>query len=76
MSDSIWDRFPAASDIRCVEMKDQLADRVARETRHASAAELVVILCSDSRCFWQEMQRRYPPPPAEEAMPDDYPVRR
>ena len=61
MSDSIWDHFPAASDIRCVEMKDQLAGRVARETRHASADELVAYFRAASRRFWQEMGRPYPP---------------
>ena len=67
MSDSIWDRLPAASDIRCVEMKDQLADRVARETRSASPEELVAYFHKASRRFWQEMGRPYPPG-SEEAM--------
>ncbi len=61
MSDSIWDRFPAASDIRCVEMKDQLQDRVTRETRNASVDELVAYFRDASRRFWQEMGRPCPP---------------
>ncbi len=67
MSDSIWDRFPAACDIRCVELKDQLAGRVARETRNVSADELVAYFRDASRRFWQEMGRPYPPG-REEAM--------
>ncbi|MDY0168717.1 MAG: hypothetical protein RBS80_19365 [Thermoguttaceae bacterium] len=60
MSDSIWDRFPQASDIRCVEMKDQLQGRVSRETRNASADELVAYFHDASWRFWQEMGRPYP----------------
>ncbi len=51
MSDTIWDRFPAACDTRCLEMKDQLAGRVASETRHASADELVAYFRHASRRF-------------------------
>ncbi len=61
MNDSNWDRFPAACDVRCVEMKDQLADRVSRETRNASPDELVSYFRDASRHFWQEMGRAYPP---------------
>ncbi len=57
MSSSIWDRYPPASDIRCVEMKDRLQDRVARETRNASVDELVVYFRDASRRFWEEMGR-------------------
>ncbi len=60
MSNSIWDRLPAASDIHCIEMKDQLQDRVASETRNVSADELVAYFRNASRRFWQEMGRACP----------------
>ncbi len=61
MSSSLWDRYPPASDIRCVEMKDRLQERVTRETRRASVDELVAYFRNASRRFRQEMGRPDPP---------------
>jgi len=71
MSSSFWNRFPPASDIRCVEMKDRLQDRVSRETRNASPDELVAYFRNAARRFWQQMGRPIGVPWAESIQHDD-----
>jgi hypothetical protein len=60
MNKTFWQRFPAGAEIRCVEMKDQVQERVARDTLGVAPDRLVAYFREASQRFWREMGRPCP----------------
>ncbi|MDI6774910.1 MAG: hypothetical protein QME60_05890 [Verrucomicrobiota bacterium] len=61
MNKAFWSRFSKAEAIRCVEVKDRVQARIARETRGFSPDRLIEYLREASRQFQAESNAMYHP---------------
>jgi hypothetical protein len=60
MDRSFWQRFPAATRIRCIEMKDRLQQEIMNATSGMQVDELTTFFHEASQRFWIGIEHVYP----------------
>jgi hypothetical protein len=60
MGSSFWQRFPAATPIRCIEMKDRLQQEIMNATSGMQGDALTTYFHEASQRFWSGIEHVYP----------------